>query len=205
MKLCEPCSLVSLAEQRQRKNERERSYARPNRNPVPTSNAARRMNHRLRQERAGRPLEPVARTPRREQGGHVDFDLFPELPVGPLVAVVRRLLLSETAGSYTSGDWLLITGADGRTRPPEAFHRDGAPSVTDVVCERLGITDKTWREWRDGKRRFAQFDTADRVISRALLNWWDVYSPCRSGCVAFGPVCGSCHGYRLARFAFEGS
>lgn len=46
---------------------------------------------------------------------------------------------------------------------------------TEPVCERLGISSRTLRDWNDGSRDHAQFDVADRVLTRAGLFWWDVW------------------------------
>lgn len=139
-------------------------------------NAIMREGYRLRRHRESLPVRDAAPILRHDgETTRIDSEDFPHLPSAPLAKVVARLIASETAGLYAKGGHLQITGEDGRTRDPESWHRGGAPPVVDAVCDRLGITTKTYREWRDQKRRTTRFDTADKVISRADLLWFDVY------------------------------
>ena len=45
----------------------------------------------------------------------------------------------------------------------------------ESVCKRAGVADRTYRDWRDGSRRTCQFDTADMVLIRLGLLWWEVW------------------------------
>lgn len=45
----------------------------------------------------------------------------------------------------------------------------------ESVCKRAGISDRTYRDWRDGSRPTVKFDTADRVLTRLGVLWWEVW------------------------------
>jgi hypothetical protein len=112
---------------------------------------------------------------REDHGQRADSDQFPNLPSAPLAALVLRLIAAEAAGPFVKGDHPYVTGSDGKVRAPEEAVRDGALSATETVCEWLGITSKTLREWRQGVRTTARFDTADRIVTRAEACWWEIW------------------------------
>jgi hypothetical protein len=157
----------------------------------PSYNDSRRMNKRLHAEADGRELKmapPILKDGRAaEHGQRADSEMFPPLPAAPLAALVDRMIAREVAGPYVKGGYMRITGESGKLMPPDRAPRDDAPSAMEAVCERLGISSKTLREWRDGSRPTARFDVADRIVTRAEACWWDVWP-----------------GDPLAEFAFTG-
>jgi hypothetical protein len=44
------------------------------------------------------------------------------------------------------------------------------------ICQTAGVADRTYRDWRDGSRPTAQFDTADLILTRLGLCWWEVFN-----------------------------
>lgn len=44
------------------------------------------------------------------------------------------------------------------------------------LCKRLGISDRTHRDWMSGHRLSAEFDTVDMVLTRLGLLWWEVWN-----------------------------
>lgn len=48
----------------------------------------------------------------------------------------------------------------------------GMPSL----CVKAGISMRSYREWRDGSRPKAEFPTADRVLTRLGVFWWEVWT-----------------------------
>ena len=46
-----------------------------------------------------------------------------------------------------------------------------------VLCDRLGISDRTLRAWRVGDRRSVRLDLADRILLELGLLWFDVWTP----------------------------
>lgn len=67
--------------------------------------------------------------------------------------------------------------------------------------EHVGLDERTFSEWRSGKRKSAQLDLVDRALTAMGLHWWDVYEK---------PVNGHAKdeeawkAYRAASLAFEG-
>lgn len=56
------------------------------------------------------------------------------------------------------------------------------PWFTELeLGERIGVSDKTLREWRQGKRKSVHEDLADVVMTRMGWNWFDVYQPPPNG------------------------
>lgn len=45
----------------------------------------------------------------------------------------------------------------------------------DSVCRKAGIADRSYREWREGSRATIEFRTADRILTRLGLLWWEVW------------------------------
>jgi hypothetical protein len=163
------------------------------------------MTGRLAREKQGAVLDPAP--PLRESNGaRVDADEFPRLPVAPLVAAVESLIHRTALDSPFPVELAAeVRGEDGKRRDAAEYHRDGAPSARDAVCDMLGIASRSLYTWAHGQAT-VRFDVADRVVTRAGWLWWDVFRPCRSGCAGvFGPSCEACHGHELARRAFEGS
>jgi hypothetical protein len=201
-KLCEGCHREARAAQAEYK----RRWIRDNRPPTGSKSAeSMRMTGRLAREKQGAVLDPVP--PLRESNGaRVDADGFSCLPVAPLVAAVESLIHRTALDSPFPVELAAeVTGEDGKRRDASEYHRDGAPSAREAVCDRLGIAPKSLYTWAHGQAT-VRFDVADRVVTRAGWLWWDVFRPCRSGCAGvFGPSCEACHGHELARRAFEGS
>jgi hypothetical protein len=213
--LCEECHRESVIRRREyhRLAARRRDAAKKSRVRYPDQQGS-RMRYRLDRERDGAALEPatpILKSGQRgeENGQRADSDQFPNLPSAPLVALVLRLIAAEAAGPFVKGDHPYITGSDGKVRAPEEAVRDGAPSATETVCEWLGITSKTLREWRSGVRTTARFDTADRIVTRAEACWWEVWSPPKAPAGRGRPLdvlrfIDTCDGCLLAELAFTG-
>lgn len=43
------------------------------------------------------------------------------------------------------------------------------------AVEKLGVSDKTLREWRRRRRKVVRAETADRLFTNMGVSWWDVY------------------------------
>lgn len=127
--------------------------------------AARRMEYHLRQERKGR---------KKIDGGHATGG--PELPIGPLLAVVERYL-------------------------QRVDHWNGDDDAEIVALERIGLDPRSLYGWRKGERKAVRFDVVDRVLVRLDLNWFDVYEKPVNG-HAEDPE--AWKAYRAACLAFEG-
>ena len=80
------------------------------------------------------------------------------LPSRPLVEAVQAVAHRETYAN----PWARPNGGD---------------SGLGIVVLRAGIPARTWREWESGHRPMAQLDTADRVLTRLGLLWFDVWPP----------------------------
>jgi hypothetical protein len=203
VRICERCSNPArsphaklCAECKAAARESERAYQRAwnERNGLPrsgpTTNEARRMHRRLQRESEGHELTPAAPI-KQSNGARVDSDAFPNLPAGPLaVAVCGLIRRTALDNAYMETIGRNITGDDGKVRAPEEFHREGAPSPREAVCDRLGIPSRALYDWERGIRATVGFDVADRVVTRAGWLWWDVWP--------------DGEGYELARRAFEG-
>lgn len=46
----------------------------------------------------------------------------------------------------------------------------------ESACKRAGISDRTLRDWLAGSRPTVKFDTADKVLVRLGLAWWEVWT-----------------------------
>jgi hypothetical protein len=191
--LCEECHREAIVRRREyhRLAARRREAAKKKSRVRYPDQQGSRMRYRLDRERDGATLEPAAPILKAgrasDHGQRADSDLFPNLPSAPLAALIDGLIAREVAGSYIKGGHLLITGESGKVMPLESAPRDGALSPTEAICEWLGITSKTLREWRQGVRTSARFDTADRIVTRAEACWWEIWP-----------------GDPLAEFAFTG-
>lgn len=56
------------------------------------------------------------------------------------------------------------------------FDRLEAERTCESACKKAGISDRTLRDWRAGTRKTAKFDTADRILIRLSLFWWEVWT-----------------------------
>lgn len=188
-RLCVDCKAQAREAQRAYKREWAADRPRPSGRK---SEQTLRMSARLKADKAGRTLTLAEPIRGRNRDQRVDSREFPTLPTGPLIAALDRHLHRLAVSAFDQGEPCRITGEDGRVRPITAARRDGgAGSVAEVLCERLGISDKTLREWRAGARPSVQFDLADRILTRLGWLWWDVW---QEG----GP------GHEVAARAFEG-
>jgi hypothetical protein len=193
-RLCVGCADEARRRGRQRQAEWKRAHPerdqgrRAARDPL-----SQRMRKRLQAERKGRALTVVESITggRFSSGERVDADLFPALPVGPLVVAVERLIRRERSGQN-----LLALVAD-----------DTPDATRNAVCERLGISARRLYAWAHGERPRVQFDTADRVLQRAGWLWFDVWEACPGDAQHFRDVsehgrCERCESYCLAEEAF---
>lgn len=57
----------------------------------------------------------------------------------------------------------------------------GDSDALAAICHRAGIHERQLYAWAHGEIERVQFDTADRVITRLGLLWFDVYEPGREG------------------------
>lgn len=80
------------------------------------------------------------------------------LPARPLALAIKNLARLEESGNL----WDAL--------PPD--HQHGR---LEVLCERIGVSSKSRRDWEGGKRMRVQFKTADVAITRAGLAWWEVW------------------------------
>jgi hypothetical protein len=109
---------------------------------------ARRIEHRLRAERAGRALDEqrsVARPPPSRC----------RVPSLPIVELMERMM-------------------DAREVVASAIN-EPAPTIEDL-CTEMGITSRNFRRWRDGEQPSMEIGTAERVLLRADVAWYEVYS-----------------------------
>jgi hypothetical protein len=109
---------------------------------------ARRIEHRLRAERAGRVLgeqRSVAKLPPSRC----------RVPSLPIVELMERIM-------------------DARRVVAEAIN-EPAPTIEDL-CDELGVTSRNFRRWRDGEQPLMEIGTAERVLLRADVDWSEVYS-----------------------------
>lgn len=49
-------------------------------------------------------------------------------------------------------------------------------TTTESIYSKAGVADRTYRCWRDGSRPTCKFDTADRILVRLSLFWWEVWT-----------------------------
>ena len=75
----------------------------------------------------------------------------PEIPLGPLFAAVEAL------------------------RERLGIRIEGSGDEYVMFCERLGVSDRTLREWRQDKRNMVRLSTADQILTGVGWNWFDVY------------------------------
>ena len=132
-----------------------------------------RIQHRLRRERAGLPV----REPRPNE---LETSIGSNLPAKPLANVIERYVNRRQALLLTRG-------------VPKGESRE-------VICEELGITSRTLRDWRSGGRRYVRAGAADVVLTALGLHWWDVWH-CDEHATR-QPGCEACEGDRLAAGAF---
>jgi hypothetical protein len=83
---------------------------------------------------------------RRNGGQRADSREFPRLPAMPLVKALLRVI-----------------------------ERDMPFASQDHACSVYGVEARTFREWQSGRRRSVTFDTADRILCRTGLLWWEVW------------------------------
>lgn len=107
-----------------------------------------RLNDRERRARKRQAREAAERAAARQ--------LHLRIPSAPLAAAINRVIVRESTHGTDYGD-------DDSTRVR--------------VCERAGIPDRTEYAWRTGERPSAQFDAADRVLTRLEILWWEAYAP----------------------------
>jgi hypothetical protein len=116
-----------------------------------------RIAYRLRRERqVGRLGERQRQEGQRDEANAT----LPMLPARPLAEAVERVIAARQAVA-TNGEGDEAMPAEGR----------------EQVCETLGITDRALFDWKTGRRRMVRSDTADRVLVRSGLLWFDVWSP----------------------------
>lgn len=101
-------------------------------------------------QRARRGRRIAGAPDRRSQRGRDDAASFPDLPSVPLWQAITQMVERE--------------GLDGGTK--------------EMICERAGIPERRLLSWGPGgEQQSVRFDTADKVISRLDLEWWNVYGP----------------------------
>jgi hypothetical protein len=164
-KLCADCKATA----RKAHAEAKARWARENPqtdNKAPSRETA-RMTRRMIRERQGVALKLVEPAP----GERVDADEFPALPAKPLADAITKLIRAHAVGPDPKGSWTSITSGTGQPVDPFA-------GATEIVCKRLGVADRSYREWQSGRRLTVRFDVADRVVTRGGLLWWSVWPDC---------------------------
>lgn len=118
--------------------------------------ADQRMNYRLRKEREGREVRNDNVRLGRGRGSEMA-----KLPVAPLLAFLEpKAIVYEGLGKNFK-----ISLKEREARWAEV----------------MGVSLKTYFEWREGVRKTAQFDTVDRLLVTNNVNWHDVYGPPANG------------------------
>lgn len=143
-------ALRQIAKNPQVAKERQRRYARRvQADPVSREkrNELQRMYYRMRAEKAGRVITRRF-APRPEK--------TPRLPSFPVAVFVERLIAEQQALEFRH----------------QGTERDSARLI---VCERLGIDERTLYAWRSGERTRAKFDAVDRVLVNSGALWFDVF------------------------------
>lgn len=152
-KMCDICVPIAAAEQRQKKNERERRYVRSARRSAPSSPQSQRMKMRLRSEREGRELRPAPPILDPSNLSRVDSYAFPRLPAMPLYRAVRWLIEQEaTSSAFGRMTWSVFS-ASGDLLDPVSAPRDDCPGLVPSVGARLnpgagdGALERRMSEW----------------------------------------------------------
>lgn len=136
----------------------------------------------LKREQEGRPLAARDREGKRDDSR--EFGALPSAPLAQLIEQRRRLPLNVLSAAIKS----------------DRGNRVELAQDSEILAEQLGVSPKALQEWRLGKRRTVQFDSADRVLLALGVCWWDVWQPCPAEC----GECEACDGARRAQYAFEG-
>jgi hypothetical protein len=119
-------------------------------------------------ERCGRPPEYGKRgycSPCFARSRHL-------LPAAPLAAMIDRLIAQARASDH----FLNITDSQRVTR-------------SEVLCEALGVTDRTVHRWRVGSGR-VRIESAERVLLNAGATWAEVWPPDAFPELYRGPLAG---------------
>ena len=93
----------------------------------------------------------------------------PEVPAAPLFKAIERLMAREGI-EVNGGQW---------------------ESDYEGFCDRIGISDRTMRDLRAGRRKVLRLSTVERVLTNTAWHWWDVWDP-------------GDEGYELVERLFEG-
>lgn len=119
-----------------------------------------RRRRRLESQRMAAALRRERRTGKMRQRAipvglryTVETERVGVLPAAPLAAAISRYI--------------------GRLGPVLVGDEQSGGAV--MACERLGVSDRSYRDWRSGARKVVQVDVVDRVLLAAGWNWWDVY------------------------------
>jgi hypothetical protein len=108
-----------------------------------------RINYRLRQARAGKPVKDGRWRAKRQATGPR------RLPTEPLVRLIETTLDRREAMIDVVGD---------------------AGANLEAVCADLDVSSRTFRRWRKGEITEVNVGVAERVILAADVEWHDVYS-----------------------------
>lgn len=120
---------------------------------------SRRMARRLKREREGKPVRPLSAKQRANLAMTKTASSY--LPAGPLAALVDRIVDQRKAVSEVLGDRARASGGDG---------------VIAEVCAEFGVDERTYRGWRTGEYRQVRIGMAEKVLLRAGVEWFEIYS-----------------------------
>lgn len=151
-KYCERCHEMAKVAERRRSRERQRRRRKDD-----------GLNEKRRQDQLARRRRQYREARRRERAQ------MRKLPCAQLADVITRIIAREEAIE----PYLVLAGRD-----PEAKTLvQRIPARAAAVCARAGVSDKSYYDWRCGKRTQVQFNIADRALTNLGLLWHDVWTP----------------------------
>lgn len=153
---CFECMVVAERAERRKSRERKRRQRQDPRVAEKRREASREYRRASRERRATDEPPPLPGfLPSAPLLAALEVAITRDAQVEPVLAVAAR---NHRGGAEPS-------------REAAMYGRD------EVVCQRAGISSKTLREWRRGKRPRVQFGTADLMLQNLGLLWQDVWDP----------------------------